>query len=197
MSLELRSFSVTRNGFSVGPIDATVRPGSPLVVYGPNGSGKTTLLLGIAGFLNSTGSVLVNGEDVSGLPSNRRGIAYVPARPALPSRMSAREVAKLVGAKGAQEALRAIGLDGLWEEALGRLSFGQAKAVQSVIAISRGSAALLDEPFTGLSDSLASSLWGLVISAPKPVILTSASPISWAGGISSISLQGFILNRNI
>jgi ABC-type branched-subunit amino acid transport system ATPase component len=65
------------NGISLG-----VEPGEILGVLGRNGVGKTTLLRTIAGLLPATsGTVNLDGENVSGLPSYRiakRGLAYVP-----------------------------------------------------------------------------------------------------------------------
>lgn len=56
-------------------------------VVGPNGTGKSTLLKTIFGFLKPlTGRVVLNGEDISGLPPHdmlRKGIVYLPQRPSL------------------------------------------------------------------------------------------------------------------
>lgn len=50
-------------------VDLTVRRGEVLVMMGPSGSGKTTLLSILGGVLRASGgSVLVNGEQIVGLP---------------------------------------------------------------------------------------------------------------------------------
>lgn len=59
-----------------------VEAGEIVVVLGPNGAGKTTLLRAIAGHLPvSSGSVLLDGRDVTGLDAyerTRAGVGYVP-----------------------------------------------------------------------------------------------------------------------
>ena len=62
-------------------ISFDVAHGTMLAILGPNGSGKTTLLRCIASILKpQTGSVLVNGERIDSLSSERiaRLVAYMP-----------------------------------------------------------------------------------------------------------------------
>lgn len=54
-------------------IDCVIEPGVPTALLGPNGAGKSTLLHLLAGVLHpSTGSVQLDGEDLSSLPSRTR-----------------------------------------------------------------------------------------------------------------------------
>ena len=56
----------------------SVPQGTVLTLLGPSGCGKTTLLRSIAGFVEpDAGRVLVNGNDISGLPPNQRQVGYV------------------------------------------------------------------------------------------------------------------------
>ncbi|MBB1486140.1 ABC transporter ATP-binding protein [Oceanospirillum sediminis] len=59
-------------------INFTINKGEFITLLGPSGCGKSTLLRCIAG-LNSVdnGSILVDGEDITSLPAQRRGIAMV------------------------------------------------------------------------------------------------------------------------
>lgn len=63
---------------AVHPMDLTVHDGEFVVLLGPSGCGKTTTLRMIAGLETVTGgTILLNGEDVTWLPANRRDIAFV------------------------------------------------------------------------------------------------------------------------
>jgi branched-chain amino acid transport system ATP-binding protein len=63
-------------------ITLDVQPGGVHAVVGHNGAGKTTLVHAIAGLLHPTGGrILLDGQDITGMPAHRRaraGIALVP-----------------------------------------------------------------------------------------------------------------------
>ena len=63
-------------------IDLAVQPGEIVAVVGRNGMGKSTLMKSLIGVMPAkSGQILVDGDDVAGLPSHqrvKRGIAYVP-----------------------------------------------------------------------------------------------------------------------
>jgi branched-chain amino acid transport system ATP-binding protein len=67
---------------AVSGLDLTVEEGSTLAVIGANGAGKTTLLRAIAGTLKpSSGRIVFDGDDVTGVAAHRRaaaGIRLVP-----------------------------------------------------------------------------------------------------------------------
>jgi branched-chain amino acid transport system ATP-binding protein len=56
--------------------------GELIGIIGPNGAGKSTLLKAVFGLVNvRKGSVLLNGEDITGLKANKlvsKGVAFVP-----------------------------------------------------------------------------------------------------------------------
>ena len=59
-------------------LDLRVEPGELLALLGPSGCGKTTALRLLAGFDQpSAGSVLVDGEDVTRVPANKRDMGMV------------------------------------------------------------------------------------------------------------------------
>src|SRR5690349_23680769 len=59
-------------------IDLEVKNGEFLTLLGPSGCGKTTLLRLISGFEEPTsGSILIDGHEVSGLPPHHRHVHTV------------------------------------------------------------------------------------------------------------------------
>src|SRR6202042_2912587 len=59
-------------------VDFVVPTGSLTALLGPSGSGKSTLLRTIAGLDQpDTGTVTINGRDVTRVPPQRRGIGFV------------------------------------------------------------------------------------------------------------------------
>ena len=69
-------------------VDLVVRPGEVHAIMGPNGSGKTTLasaVMGKPGYKVTGGRILVDGEDVTSLPTHeraRKGLFMVSQYPA-------------------------------------------------------------------------------------------------------------------
>lgn len=59
-------------------INLEVKQGEFVTVLGPSGSGKSTLLSIIAGLETpSAGQILLGGQDITGVPANRRGMGLV------------------------------------------------------------------------------------------------------------------------
>jgi ABC-type sugar transport system ATPase subunit/ABC-type sulfate transport system permease component len=64
--------------FESGPLDLELRGAEYFVLLGPSGSGKTVLLEALAGLRTATtGRVLFDGQDATGLPPERRGVGFV------------------------------------------------------------------------------------------------------------------------
>lgn len=87
-------------------ISFSVEPGEILAVIGANGAGKSTLLKTIAGQLTAlTGSVVIDGEDVTKETANaraRRGILMVPEGRRLFPSLTVKENLQLGTATGRQ-----------------------------------------------------------------------------------------------
>jgi len=143
-----------------------VATGETMAVLGPSGSGKTTLLRVISGLqAPDRGRVLVDGEDVAGVPPHRRGIGLVFQDHAL---FPHRDVAGNVGfglrmrrdtpaaiASRTAELLDLVGLSGFERRSVGTLSGGE----QQRVALARALAPeprllLLDEPLGSLDRRL-------------------------------------------
>jgi branched-chain amino acid transport system ATP-binding protein len=82
-------------GLVLKGVNLTVEKGQIVCVIGPNGSGKSTVLKTISGLLGvKSGTVMFNGEEISGMTSRRRldlGIVHVPQDHSLFPGMTVRE----------------------------------------------------------------------------------------------------------
>jgi molybdate transport system permease protein len=127
-----------------------------LALLGPSGAGKTLTLRLLAGLtaMQDEGHVRAGARGLHPLPTERRGIGYVPQQSALmPRRTVWRQVTMAPRAKPGLAAwwIERLGLSGLEDRYPDELSGGQ----QRRVAIARALAVepnllLLDEPFTGL-----------------------------------------------
>ena len=91
------------NGFSAGyqgndvvhDVSFRVDPSEVVIIIGSNGAGKTTLFRAICGLLSpSAGSVLYNGDDITGIPAEHiapLGMRFVSAERHLFPRMTVHE----------------------------------------------------------------------------------------------------------
>ncbi len=99
--VEWRGVSVRYAGASsdaLAAVDVVLKRGSLLAVMGDNGSGKSTLLKSLLGVgALETGDIFSNGEILARDSGWRERLAYLPQRPYVGERLSAREVLSLVG----------------------------------------------------------------------------------------------------
>lgn len=137
-----------------------------VAVLGPSGCGKSTLLRVIAGLLRpDTGSVWLDGNDISLRPPHLRGIGLmfqdeqlfphldVAANVGFGLRMQ--RVPTAEAAQRVQQMLQLVGLPTFGERRVQHLSGGEAKRVALARALApRPRVLLLDEPLTGLDREL-------------------------------------------
>jgi putative spermidine/putrescine transport system ATP-binding protein len=147
-------------------VTLTVERGQFLALLGPSGCGKTTLLRIASGFIAPTaGRVLVRGEDVTGLPPQRRPTAMVFQNYALFPHMTAaaniafglsvRRLAPAEIKQRVQNALSLVGLDGLGDRFPRQMSGGQQQRVALARAIAiEPPVLLMDEPLGALDAKL-------------------------------------------
>jgi ABC-type Fe3+/spermidine/putrescine transport system ATPase subunit len=137
-----------------------------LALLGPSGSGKTTVLRTIAGFETpDSGRVVVDGEDVTRLPPERRNFGIVFQHYALfPHMTVAENVAFGLESRGlpkdqtaarVAQVLDAVDLSGFERRRVTEISGGQQQRVALARALApRPRVLLLDEPLSNLDPSL-------------------------------------------
>ena len=158
-----KSFGATQ---VIPGIDLTIEDGEFVVFVGPSGCGKSTLLRLIAGLEDTTsGTIEIDGRDVTREPPAKRKLAMVFQSYALYPHMSVRKniafplkMAKLpqeqIDRKVA-EAARILNLTDYLDRRPGQLSGGQRQRVAIGRAIVREpSAFLFDEPLSNLDAAL-------------------------------------------
>jgi putative spermidine/putrescine transport system ATP-binding protein len=154
-----RAFGATR---ALDGLSLEMAPGELVALLGPSGCGKTTALRIVAGFETAdTGSVLVDGRDISSVPAARRDMGMVFQSYSLFPTMTAldnvayglrlRRQSGSVRRNAAQELLDMVGLAPQAKRYPHQMSGGQ----QQRVALARALAIeprvlLLDEPLSAL-----------------------------------------------
>ena len=188
--ISLRFHDATENVLDRVSLD--VAPREIVAILGPSGSGKSSLLRIIAGLTPpSSGSVLLNGHDITRLPAHRRNIGMVFQKGELFPHMN---VAQNVGyslrikkverqkiGKKVSDLLVLVQLPDFENRSVTTLSGGEATRVALARALaSSPSLLLLDEPLTGLDkdlhDSLAMELHHTLKRAGVMTILVTHDP---------------------
>ena len=149
----------------VRSVSLQVKRGEVIGLLGPNGAGKTTCFYMISGLLHTdTGSIEVDGHDITALPMYRRarmGIGYLPQEASifrgLTAEQNIRATAELIEddpmrLEAAVEALLAeFGITHIRNTPAVALSGGERRRVEIARALAtHPSYILLDEPLAGI-----------------------------------------------
>ncbi|WP_107773630.1 ABC transporter ATP-binding protein [Nocardioides sediminis] len=159
-------------------VDLEVEKGSFIGVIGPNGAGKTTLFNVVSGIARPTsGTVHLDGRDVTGMPVHRRaraGLGRTFQTSSLFPQLSVRENVRIAAqvalggslsplrfpragdraTRDAVEHLREVGLGDKLDLAAGVLSHGEKRKLEiAVLRATDADVVLLDEPMAGVGSA--------------------------------------------
>ena len=149
----------------VDGVSIDVRAGEIVGLLGPNGAGKTTTFSMIVGITRpDSGTISVNGEDITNLPMYKRarlGISYLPQETSVFRKLTVKENIEIVlesmpltrSEKEARRAalLKELGVEHLVDRKAALLSGGEKRRVEICRArVMDPCFMLLDEPFAGI-----------------------------------------------
>lgn len=207
--LLLDDVAIALHGAELVRLTRHVAPGAVLTVMGPSGAGKSTLLAYVGGFLDgafsASGRVLIDGEDITTLPAERRrvGLLFQDALLfphmsvlgnllfAVPEAVRGREARQV----RALDALAGVDLDGLGDRDPDTLSGGQkARVALARVLLSEPRALLLDEPFSRLDAGLRRQMRELVFAKAResglPTLMVTHDPADADGVAGEIVTVG-------
>ncbi len=150
---------------AVDDVSLEVVGGEVVGLLGPNGAGKTTTFYLITGLLKPTsGSVYLNGEDVTTYPMYmraRKGIGYLPQEPSVFRKLTVEEnilaILETLDMRGKErrnrlaDLLGELGISSIAKRKAYALSGGEQRRVEITRAlVLQPLFILLDEPFSGI-----------------------------------------------
>ncbi len=163
MSIEARDVTKRFGSFTaLDDVSVEVPGGSLVALLGPSGSGKSTLLRVIAGLERpDSGTVLLDGVEVTSVPTQRRGVGFVFQHYAAFKHMTVREnvafglklrrLPRQEVRRRVDELLELVQLVGLADRYPAQLSGGQRQRMALARALAvEPKVLLLDEPFGAL-----------------------------------------------
>jgi lipopolysaccharide export system ATP-binding protein len=165
-TLETKEITKSYSGRTVvHDVHVSVKQGEVVGLLGPNGAGKTTTFYMIVGLISpDSGKILLDGEDITGLPMYRRagrGISYLPQEASVFRKLTVEENLMAIletlpmGSRQRRERMDQL-IDQLGLEKVRRsqgymLSGGERRRVEVARSlVISPSFLLLDEPFSGI-----------------------------------------------
>jgi lipopolysaccharide export system ATP-binding protein len=159
-------------------VSVSVERGEVLGLLGPNGAGKTTCFYSIMGLVKpDSGRILLDGQDITGLPMYRRailGLGYLPQETSIfrgltvaQNIMAVLEIAepdRSARRERLEQLLSEFHLERLRDSPATALSGGERRRCEIARALAANpSIMLLDEPFAGIDPISISDIRGLIM----------------------------------
>ncbi|MBN8809208.1 MAG: LPS export ABC transporter ATP-binding protein [Sphingomonas sp.] len=163
-------------------VSLSVGKGEVIGLLGPNGAGKTTCFYSVMGLVKpDSGRVMLDGDDITGLPMYRRailGLGYLPQETSIFRGLSVEknilavlelaEPDKAARAKRLDQLLEEFGLTRLRDAPAMALSGGERRRAEIARALAANpSIMLLDEPFAGIDPLSISDIRDLIVELKK------------------------------
>jgi lipopolysaccharide export system ATP-binding protein len=161
----------------VDQVSLEVCEGQIVGLLGPNGAGKSTTFYSVIGIIRpDSGSVLLNGENIIGVPMYlraRKGITYLPQEPSVFRKLTVEQnilailetldIGKEERQSRLRELLADLNISHLAKNKADRLSGGERRRVEITRAlVTQPSFILLDEPFAGIDPIAVIEIQGLI-----------------------------------
>lgn len=170
---------------AVDGVDFRLEQGEIHGLIGPNGAGKTTFVSLLSGRTQvQSGTITLNGEDITTLPAHarvRRGVAYTFQITSIYPRLSVFDnVALAVQSRGSfdiltdvNDALARVGLSEFAKSVSGTLSYGHQRLLEVGMGLAlQPKVLILDEPTQGLASGEIDAFKALIRSlVPRTTIL--------------------------
>jgi branched-chain amino acid transport system ATP-binding protein len=174
--LELKNIDVAYGKAKIlHGLSLAAKPGEILCLLGRNGAGKTTTMKAIMGLLPlRAGSIILDGEDLSGLPAHevpRRGVGYIPQGRRLFAELTVAEnieIGLMARKKGDETRQRVLDIFPRLRERLDQAAETLSGGEQQMLATARAlciepQVLLLDEPTEGLQPSMIEQIRQVIV----------------------------------
>jgi molybdate/tungstate transport system ATP-binding protein len=157
--IRLERLCIDLPGFTVKDINLKIETGELFTLLGPTGAGKTLILEAIGGLMPITrGRILINGKDMTRVPTENRGVGIVYQDCALFPHLSVMKNITYglryhprVPEKILKKLINGLNLDPLLQRSVSHLSGGEKQRVALARALAiNPSVLLLDEPLSAL-----------------------------------------------
>jgi lipopolysaccharide export system ATP-binding protein len=163
-------------------VSVSVGPGEVIGLLGPNGAGKTTCFYSVMGLVKpDSGRIMLDGDDITGLPMYRRailGLGYLPQETSIFRGLSVEknilavlelaEPDKVAREKRLDQLLDEFGLTRLRDAPAMALSGGERRRAEIARALAANpSIMLLDEPFAGIDPLSIADIRDLIVELKK------------------------------
>ena len=168
MYLEIKNLTKSYGANKVlDNININLEEGRFLCLLGPSGSGKSTILHSIGGFIDFSGQIILDGEDISNLEPNDRKVSTVFQSLGLFSHMTVlnnvmyglkfnqKSLSKTEKKDLAYKTIEMVGLKGYENRKPSELSGGERQRVALARSlVVKPKLLLMDEPFSALDQNL-------------------------------------------